>query len=154
MRAVPEIARRSKRKRSPKQREEKARFSNWNSDLGKCECKSKRKLKPPAVVRLGTSAFPCGKTSSLGLTASEMQTDTRGGSPSKRTPETQPTADENARSAGARAMRIEISGSMTGEAQSESAMYNQSREAHNTVGTRGNAAISFFVIRLPREVWQ
>ena len=62
--------------------------------------------KPPTVVLLGTSAFPCGKTSSLGLTASEMQTDTRGGSPSKRTPETQPTADENARSAGARTVRI------------------------------------------------
>ena len=67
----------------------------------------KKTEKPPAAVSLGTSAFPCGKTSFLGLTASEMQTDTRGGSPSKRTPETQPTADENARSAGARTVRIQ-----------------------------------------------
>ena len=42
----------------------------------------------------------------LELTSHEMQTGTRGGYPSKRTPEIQPTADENARSAGSRALRI------------------------------------------------
>ena len=65
----------------------------------------KTNLKPPAVVRLGTSAFPCGETSFLDFTAAEMQTGTLDGSPSKHTPEIQPTADANARWAGTRTIR-------------------------------------------------
>ena len=59
-------------------------------------------IKPPAAVSLGTSAFPCGKTSFLSLTATEMQTGTRGGLLPNNTSEGQPTADENQRSDGAR----------------------------------------------------